>query len=110
MGNLVGGAKETSPSDLAGYFRDRLESDDRIDTSDPQALLDRLSEAMVALSKLDPSMSPLVPTSSLLNGDPATRSLRLFPTDGNAGKQDPLRPPTVTAFCKARGSGKIGRV
>jgi len=106
--NLIGGAG--SPSDLAGYFRDRLETDDRIDTSDPETLLDRLTEAMVALSKLDPSMSPLAPTSSLMNGDPATRSLRLFPKDVDARKQDPLRPPAVTAFCKARGSGKLGRV
>ncbi len=95
----------TKPSHLADYFRDRLESDDRIDTSDPEELLVRLTQAMVRLSKLDPNTSPLVPTSSLLNGDLAMTTLRLYPIRG-----EPLNPPLVTNFCKARGSGKLGRV
>jgi len=107
-GNLFDEVASSKSSNLAEYFRDRLESDDRIDTSNPQELLDRLSEVMVALSKLDPSTSPLTPTSSLLNGDPNSSTLRLYPKGSN--KEDHLKPPIVTSFCKARGSGKLGRV
>ena len=95
----------TKPSHLSEYFRDRLDSDDRIDTSDPEALLNRLTQAMALLSKLDPATSALVPNSSLLNGDLAMTTLRLYPKSG-----EPLNPPLVTSFCKARGSGKLGRV
>jgi len=95
----------TKPSHLAEYFRKRLESDERIDTSNPEQLLNRLTQAMVRLSKLDPATSPLVPASSLLNGDLAMTTLRLYPIIG-----EPLNPPLVTSFCKARGSGKLGRV
>lgn len=95
----------TKPSHLSEYFRDRLDSDNRIDTSDPEALLNRLTQAMVLLSKLDPATSPLVPNSSLLNGDLVMTTLRLYQKSGES-----LNPPLVTSFCKARGSGKLGRV
>jgi superfamily II DNA/RNA helicase len=106
---LVGEEDHPKPSDLADYFRERLESDERIDTSNPQALLENLASALAILSKLDPSMSPLLPAASLLNGDPTTTTLRLYPKR-NADSVEPLKPPQVTAFCKARGSGKLGRV
>ena len=106
--DLIGDEIATaSPSNLAEYFRTRMESDDRIDTSDPQELLDRLASAMVALSKLDPSTSPFVPTSSLLNGDHSATTVRLY---SKSASDEPLKPPAVTSFCKPRGSGKLGRV
>jgi superfamily II DNA/RNA helicase len=100
-----------SPSELAEYFRTRMESDDRIDTSDPEELLNRLANAMVALSKLDPSTSPLAPTSSLLNGDHSATTVRLYSKSASSNNDvDPLKPPEVMSFCKPRGSGKLGRV
>lgn len=101
-------AKKATESPLAGYFKDRLYSDDRLDTSDTEELLDRLAQAMVLLSKLDPSTSSLVPGSSLLNGDPTMTTLRIYANKSNS--EGPLTPPAVTSFCKARGSGKLGRV
>jgi len=113
-----------SPEDLAMYFRRQLESDERIETSDPNQLLDYLSTAMVSLSKLDPSISPFTQHSSLLTGDLNYNTLRLWyhcdvdnvddasttttTTTSNSGPM--LTPPMVIAFCKARGSGKLGRV
>jgi superfamily II DNA/RNA helicase len=102
------GTKEESSSedDLATYFRQRLEIDERINTSDPNQLLDQLANAMVSLSKLDPSISPSTQHSSLLTGDLTYNTLRLYHNDNVSF----LTPPKVTAFCKAYGSGKLGRV
>ena len=104
------GTKEESSSlsedDLATYFRQRLETDERINTSDPNQLLDQLANAMVSLSKLDPSISPSTQHSSLLTGDLTYNTLRLYHKDNVSF----LTPPKVTVFCKAYGSGKLGRV
>ena len=93
--------------DLATYFRQRLENDERVDTSDPQQLLNHLANAMVSVSKLDPSVSPFTQTSSLLTGDLTVNTLRMSYRSNN---RDALAPPMVTSFCKNRGSGKLGRV
>lgn len=103
-------SREKGPADLEKYFKQRLEADERIDTSDPDALLRRLASAMASLSKLDPSLSPYSQVSSLLTGDPAMNTLRLYSRLDSVDGSDPLRPPAVTSFCKKRGSGKLGRV
>jgi superfamily II DNA/RNA helicase len=99
-------SSSSSEDDLATYFRQRLETDERINTSDPNQLLDQLANAMVSLSKLDPSISPSTQHSSLLTGDLTYNTLRLYQNDNVSF----LTPPEVTAFCKAYGSGKLGRV
>ena len=110
--------KDNDDDDLPTYFRQRLVNDERIDTSDPEQLLDYLSVTMVSLSKLDPSISPFSQHTSLLTGDPSYRTLRLsFSLHDNTDNDDDassttslLTPPMVTAYCKSCGSGKIGRV
>ena len=97
--------KKNPPTNLAAYFKQQLDSDKRIDISNPQELLNYLANAMVSLSKLDPSLSPYTQSSSLLTGDPSMSTLRLY-----SRSSDPLTPPAVTNFCKKRGSGKLGRV
>mmetsp|Transcript_17963 Transcript_17963/g.37611 ORF Transcript_17963/g.37611 Transcript_17963/m.37611 type:complete len:630 (-) Transcript_17963:83-1972(-) len=97
--------KKNPPTDLAAYFKQQLDSDARIDISSPEELLNHLANAMVFLSKLDPSLSPYTQSSSLLTGDPSMSTLRLY-----SRSIDPLTPPAVTSFCKKRGSGKLGRI
>eukprot|EP00536_Pseudo-nitzschia_multiseries_P017114 jgi/Psemu1/247948/estExt_Genewise1.C_13860013 len=94
------------PASLAAYFKKQLESDERIDVTNPQELIDHLANAMVSLSKLDPSLSPFTQSSSLLTGDPTMNTVRLYSRTGS----DPLTPRVVTDYCKHRGSGKLGRV
>jgi superfamily II DNA/RNA helicase len=91
-------------SDLASYFRSRLEED--LDVSDPGAVLDHLARAMAAFSNLDPTLSPYEAHGSLLCGDPGLRTVRISRKHGSSA----LSPPEVTAFCKEHGSGKLGRV
>mmetsp|Transcript_33188 Transcript_33188/g.78394 ORF Transcript_33188/g.78394 Transcript_33188/m.78394 type:complete len:806 (+) Transcript_33188:163-2580(+) len=99
-------SKNNQPADLATYFKQQLKSDERIDVTNPQELLDYLANAMVSMSKLDHSLSPFTQSSSLLTGDPTMNTVRLYSRTGD----DPLTPPIVTNFCKTRGSGKLGRV
>jgi superfamily II DNA/RNA helicase len=96
--------EESRSNDLVSYFRDRLEAEEQIDTTDPKQLLENLARAMAALSNLDSHVSSVEQQSSLLTGDPAYNTVRIY-SDG-----PPLTPPGVTMFSKSLGSGKLGRV
>ncbi|VEU36856.1 unnamed protein product [Pseudo-nitzschia multistriata] len=105
--SLSSSNNKSRSTDLAAYFKQQLKSDKRVDSSDPEELLGHLANAMVRLSKLDPSLSPYTQSSSLLTGDPTMTTLRLYPRSIGGSS---LTPPVVTSFCKQRGSGKLGRV
>lgn len=95
----------SSSDNLMSYVRSRLLADNRINVSDPEELLNHLCTALVALSKVDPSMSPAENRCSLITGDPADRTLCVYRDDGDA-----VTPTEVTKFCKTFGSGKLGRI
>jgi superfamily II DNA/RNA helicase len=107
LGGGGGGGRGESIIDgeLASYFASKLQADDRIDTNNPQQMLNYLARAMVSLSHLDASTSPFHQHCSLLSGSDAERTLCLSRQD-----RAPISPPDVTKFCKANGSGKLGRV
>jgi superfamily II DNA/RNA helicase len=98
---------EASPSNdnLISYVRSRLLTDNRINVSDPEEILNYLCTALVALSNVDPSTSPAENRCSLITGDPADRTLCVYREDGGA-----VTPTEVTKFCKTFGSGKLGRI
>ncbi|CAB9506087.1 dependent RNA helicase [Seminavis robusta] len=98
---------DSSPfdNDLFSYFRQVIETEEGVDTSDPEQMLEYLSRAMALLSNLDPAISPFRPHASLLSGNDADRTLRLYRND-----QTPFTPPEVIKICKQWGSGKLGRV
>lgn len=98
---------EASPSNdsLMSYVRSRLAADNRINVSDPEELLNHLCTALVALSNVDPSVSPAENRCSLITGDPADRTLCVYRDDGGS-----VTPTEVTKFCKTFGSGKLGRI
>lgn len=99
------GDNRPDKSDLVSYFRSVLETEEGVDTSNPQELLEYFSRSMALLSKLDPSVSPFEQHASLLSGDSSDRTLRFYRTSGEA-----VSPPEVTKTCKQLGSGKLGRV
>eukprot|EP00543_Licmophora_paradoxa_P015346 CAMPEP_0202463664 /NCGR_PEP_ID=MMETSP1360-20130828/59083_1 /ASSEMBLY_ACC=CAM_ASM_000848 /TAXON_ID=515479 /ORGANISM="Licmophora paradoxa, Strain CCMP2313" /LENGTH=108 /DNA_ID=CAMNT_0049086659 /DNA_START=162 /DNA_END=488 /DNA_ORIENTATION=+ len=60
---------------------------------------------MASLSQVDPTLSPNKPHSSLLTGDTSQRTLRVYRSNN-----EDVTPTEVTRFCKANGSGKLGRI
>ena len=99
------GDNRPDKSDLVSYFRSVLETEEGVDTSNPQELLEYFSRSMALLSQLDPSISPFGQHASLLSGGTTERTLRFYRTNGEA-----VSPPEVTKSCKNLGSGKLGRV
>ena len=104
--DAVSDVSTTTASDsLVSYMRSRLLSDDRLNVSDAEELLKHLCSAMVALSKVDPSIAPSESRCSLITGDPDDRTLCVYRGDG-----EEVTPTEVTKFCKMFGSGKLGRI
>ena len=101
----LGNQRANDSSDLTTYFRQIIETEEGVDTSNAEQLLEYLATSMALLSKVDPSISPFRQHASLLSGSPMDRTLRMI---GN--EEEPLSPPAVTQRCKSLGSGKIGRV
>ena len=98
-------------NELVTFFRNKLQTEASVDTSDPDQLLEYLSRAMVQISNLDPSISTSRPHMSLLSGSESDLTLRLYRRNNN-GEEEPssFTPPEVIKICKAWGSGKLGRV
>ena len=99
------GDKRPDKSDLVSYFRSILETEEGVDTTNPQEILEYFARSMALLSQLDPSISPFEQHASLLSGGTMESTLRFYRTDGEA-----VSPPEVTKTCKKHGSGKLGRV
>ena len=99
------GDKRPDKSDLVSYFRSVLETEEGVDTTNPQEILEYFARSMSLLSQLDPSISPFEQHASLLSGGTTERTLRFYRLDGEA-----VSPPEVTKACKKHGSGKLGRV
>lgn len=99
------GDKRPDQSDLVTYFRSVLETEEGVDTSNPEELLEYLSRSMALLSNLDPAVSPFNQRASLLTGSTTERTLRLYKRNNMS-----ISPPEATIVCKDLGSGKLGRV